>query len=474
LPVARSLKPDLIESISLLDRRRKEDLSELSRYDPGSADETGRPKVWIEGYGCTASMADYEMITGMLKNAGFGIASKEEEGSLNLIVTCSVKDATEHRMVHRIKRFTKSHKPLVVAGCLPKADRSRVEYLNPVASLMGPQSIDRTVEIVRSTLSGQRVIALEDSSFEKVNIPRVRINPAVSIVEIASGCMSKCTFCQTKLAKGWLKSYRMGDILRQIRADVAGGCKEVWLTSTDNGCYGKDIGSDLVELLETCSMLEGDFKIRVGMMNPMYLPSMVDRMIELFATSDKIFKFLHIPVQSGSDRILNKMKRGHTAKSFKDIVRAFRERIEEITIATDIIVGYPSETDDDFEETLSLLRETEPDVINSSRYSPRPGTEAAEARREGRADYPSISLVKKRSEKLHRLSRDITKSRNSFWKGWTGEIIIDEIGGTVVQGRNFAYKPVVVLNRDRLSLGSKIFVRIEDFSNYSLKGVAIS
>jgi tRNA A37 methylthiotransferase MiaB len=135
--------------------------------------------------------------------------------------------------------------------------------------------------------------------------------------------------------------------------------------------------TDLVDLLEKCSNVEGDYRIRVGMMNPMYVPRFLDRLISLYRNNDKVFKFLHMPVQSGSERILRKMKRGHTAKIFLEVVKELRKKIPEITIATDIITGFPSESERDFEDTLSLMEESQPDVINSSKYSPRPGTLAA-------------------------------------------------------------------------------------------------
>jgi threonylcarbamoyladenosine tRNA methylthiotransferase CDKAL1 len=422
-------------------------------------------KVWVEAYGCSASMADYEMIRGLLKEAGYEIASKQSESAVNLIVTCSVKDTTEHRMVGRIKKMTKSGKPLIVAGCLPKADRAKVESLNSSASLIGPNCIDKAPEAVGLALAGVRQVALKDSPIDKVNIPRIRLNSVVSIVEIATGCMSQCTFCQTKIAKGWLRSYRIGDIVRQIRTDIEAGCKEVWLSSTDNGCYGRDMGTDLVELLKACCCIKGDFKIRVGMMNPMYLPGMLERMASLFCENDKLFKFLHIPVQSGSDRILKKMKRGHTAKTFMDAVQAFRGKIPEMTISTDVIVGFPSETEDDFKQTLDLVERAQPDIINISRYGARPGTEAY--RWKGMRIRSQVS--KERSEYLHAHAMRISKARNSIWRDWQGEIVIDEIG-KVIQGRNSAYKPVVISPPDReLLLGERVRVKIYDFSNFSLK-----
>jgi threonylcarbamoyladenosine tRNA methylthiotransferase CDKAL1 len=440
-----TLKPPIIETIPML-RKFKH-------------------KVWVEAYGCSASMADYEMIRGLLKEAGYEIASKQSESDVNLIVTCSVKDTTEHRMVGRIKKMTKSEKPLIVAGCLPKADRAKVESLNSSASLIGPNCIDKAPEVVGMALAGVRQVALKDSLIDKVNVPRIRLNSVVSIVEIATGCMSQCTFCQTKIAKGWLRSYRIGDIVRQIRTDIEAGCKEVWLSSTDNGCYGRDMGTDLVELLKACCCIKGDFKIRLGMMNPMYLPGMLERMVSLFCENDKLFKFLHIPVQSGSDRILKKMKRGHTAKTFMDTVQAFRGKIPEMTISTDVIVGFPSETEDDFKQTLDLVERAKPDIINISRYGARPGTEAYR----WKSMRIRSQVSKERSEYLHAHAMRISKARNSIWRDWQGEIVIDEIG-KVTQGRNSAYKPVVISPADRrLLLGERVRVKIYDFSKFSLK-----
>lgn len=444
----RSLKPRLIPSIKLIKKPQTERQSK---------------KVWIEAYGCSASMADSEMITGLLKEAGYEIASSRKEGGLNLIVTCSVKDTTEHKMVHRIKQLSKTGKPLVVAGCLPKADRGRVELLNPQASLMGPHSIDRTVDVVDSTFAGARLVALDDSASDKVNIPRVRLNPVIGIVEIASGCMSECTFCQTKIAKGWLRSYRIGDIVRQVKADVETGCKEIWLTSTDNGCYGRDNGSSLAELLKECCSIDGDFKIRVGMMNPQYVPEMLDELVDVFYKNDNLFRFLHVPVQSGSNRILGKMKRGHTAELFSKVVRAFRDKMPDFTISTDVIVGFPTETESDLQKTIDLLRDTEPDIVNISRYSARPGTEAAS----WKGVRTSTKVAKERSERLHAVAREVSRKRNALWAGWQGQITVDE-AGKVAQGRNYAYKPVVLAGSSA-TLGSKLQVQVIDYTSLSLK-----
>ena len=444
-------------------------LSEVELYP--SETLGNKKRVWVETYGCSASMADSEIIKGILVRGGYGLSTKPGMSDVNLIVTCGVKESTEHRMLSRITALAKLDKPLVVAGCLPKSDRALLERYCPEACLLGPHSLDKTLDVVNHSIQNKKVIALNDSVTDKVNLPRVRFNHAVSIIQISSGCMSDCSFCQTKLAKGHLRSYRQGDILRQMEYDVADGCKEIWLTSTDNGCYGLDINTNLAELLDAGCKIPGEFKVRVGMMNPMYLPRFMDKLLVILSKSDKLFKFLHIPVQSGSERILRKMKRGHTSNVFRQIVDVFRTAIPEITIATDLIAGFPSETDEDFQRTVDLIEATKPDVINSSKFSPRPGTLASKFTR------VDTSVVKARTKKLHELIRQVSYSRNMQWKGWEGEILVDEVNDKFIQGRNYAYKPVVlddVLPEIKIEgnqlLGKKLTVKVKEVSNFCLKG----
>ena len=420
-------------------------------------------KIWVEAYGCSASFADSEMISGLILNGGHTLAKNISDSDLNLIVTCSVKDATANKMVNRIKKL--KSKPLIVAGCLPKAEKSTVEKFDPHASLLGPNSIGKTLDVINSTLRGKKRIELEDSDVSKVGLPKVRLNPVVGIVEIASGCMSECTFCQTKLSKGNLRSYRIGDIVRQVKHDVGNACKEVWLSSTDNGCYGFDIGADLPRLVSAVGEIERDFMIRIGMMNPMYMPRIRDGLLQSFENT-KVFKFLHIPVQSGSNRVLKEMKRGHTAQVFTDTNDRFRKKFGKFTISTDIIVGFPSESDEDFEETVNLINETRPDVINLSRYSARPGTKAA------KMTQLEMSEVKRRSKIVYELAKQIANERNAEWVGWKGEVLFDESSDGIIKGRNFAYKPVVV--DEDVKLGQKIKVEIIKTTPRGLYGKTLS
>lgn len=420
-------------------------------------------KIWVEAYGCSASFADSEMISGLVVNGGHSLAESQKDSDLSVIVTCSVKDVTAHKMAHRIKKLRSG--PLVVAGCLPKAEQRTVERFSPEASMLGPNSLAKTLDVINSTLNGVRKIELEDTDTSKVGLPKVRLNPTIGIIEIASGCMSECTFCQTKIAKGDLQSYRVGDITRQVRHEIEDGCMEIWLTSTDNGCYGFDIGSSLPELVRAVSEIEHDFLVRVGMMNPMYLPRIRSGLLESFA-SGKVFKFLHIPVQSGSDRVLQDMKRQHTSKAFYEADSAFRKRFERFTIATDIIVGFPTETKEDFARTVELIESTRPDVVNLSRYSARSGTKASQMKQ------IDVAEVKKRSKVVFDLAKKISTERNEEWIGWEGEVLFDERSDGVTKGRNFAYKQVVTDGEAKL--GQKANVRITGAAPNGLYGNVVS
>jgi MiaB-like tRNA modifying enzyme len=460
----QKMKTDLIESITFLKKDGKVNHNYNDQaIEHEMSNRRIKKNVWIEAYGCSANIADSEIISGLLKTQGYNIVKCIEDADLNIIVTCSVKDSTEHKMLHRIKELTSYDKPVIVAGCLTKTEREKIESISAEVSLLGPNSLDKSIESANLALVNKKTVFLENSSIEKTNLPKIRLNKSISIVEVATGCLSNCSFCQTKISKGNLKSYRPGSIITQIKNDIKDGCNEIWLTSTDNGCYGKDINSNLVELLKLCVQVDGNYKLRIGMMNPMYLSDILYDLLSVYK-NEKIFKFLHIPVQSGSNKILRQMYRGHDIDIFKNAVYEFRKSIPEITIATDIIVGFPNETDEDFQQTMDLIADTEPDIVNISKYSQRSGTVSSR--------YKNISSDQKkfRSKILHTLSRDISKKRNSLWKDWVGDIYIDEITDKLIQGRNYAYKSVIINNIKKLDLypGQIIRAKIVDSSQYSL------
>tara|TARA_B100000470_G_scaffold196913_1_gene166681 strand:- start:12 stop:605 length:594 start_codon:yes stop_codon:yes gene_type:complete len=197
----------------------------------------------------------------------------------------------------------------------------------------------------------------------------------------------------------------------------------------------------------------------------MFMPRIRDGLLKSFE-SNKVFRFLHVPVQSGSNDVLNNMKRGHTVETFKNVVRKFRTKFESFTISTDIIIGYPTETKENYEETIELLKETRPDIVNLSRYSKRPGTVAAE--------MPQIDVteVKRRSKQVTELINNISLENNKKWIGWKGDVLFDENLNGQIKGRNFAYKPIFV--NQMSEIGQICTVQVVNATNHSLIGEIVS
>ncbi len=418
-------------------------------------------QFYIESYGCSANLADAEMIGGLLKESSITPVEDPEQADVNILVTCSVKTATSRRMIRRIRELTSSNRPLVVAGCMPKTERQVVEALNPSASLLGPTCIEKTVETVADTVRGVKRVNIEDSRRPKLLLPRMRRNPVIGMVEISSGCLGRCAFCQVKIAKGGLVSYDVRGIVREVEAALQEGCREIWLSSQDNGCYGRDIGMNLPCLLRKILEVEGDFKVRVGMMNPAHIDRFLEDLLAIYR-DERIFKFLHIPVQSGSDSVLRSMRRGYAVEDFVGIVKKFRVEFPFLTLSTDIIVGFPTEGEEDFKQTVDLVREVKPEVVNISRFGARSGTEAA------RMVQLKPQVVKERSGLLHRVGRETALQRNKRWIGWCGEVLVDEEVCGAVVGRNYAYRPVII--REEMPLGKTTCVSVVNATSSCLVG----
>jgi len=356
-------------------------------------------KIYASVYGCPTNIADYEMALGLLKENDFEIVDTPAKSDLNIIFTCVVKNPTEQRMIHLIKKFTKLDKPLIVAGCMPRIEQKLIEKINPLASLVGPDSIEKIVDVTRVTLEGRKVIFIEDLKKPKLCLPRARKNSNIGIIEISNGCLSNCSYCCVKFARGKLFSYPVEKIVEEARQAVKNGCKELWITSQDNSCYGKDIDTSLPELLKEICKIEGKFSVRVGMMNPFHLKEILDEMIHVYQ-NEKILKFLHLPVQSGSDRILKLMNREYAVKDFIEVVEKFRKEILDLFLSTDVIVGFPGETEEDFQKTVELMKKIKPNKINISKFGARPMTEAAKMKQ------LDNKIINERSKLLHELVKN--------------------------------------------------------------------
>jgi MiaB/RimO family radical SAM methylthiotransferase len=290
-----------------------------------------------------------------------------------------------------------------------------------------------------------------------------RKHEIISIIPVATGCIGNCAYCITKLARGDLCSYSEKEIEGAFRK-AASESKEIWLTSQDLGCYGLDINSSLPKLLKRLLNVKGKYFVRLGMMNPGNFKKIRKQLMPLFKNKH-LYKFLHLPVQSGSGRILKAMGRKYNKMDFLGCVRIARSHCPEITIATDVIVGFPGETRKDFEETLSLLSKARPDVVNISRYGKRPGTLAARMQ-----SQLSEAEKKARSRELSSFCRNLFLEKNSSLVGEEFEALVSEKAkGGFFTARTENYRPVLVRSR----FGKFIKVRIMGAHSHFFDGEII-
>jgi threonylcarbamoyladenosine tRNA methylthiotransferase CDKAL1 len=423
-------------------------------------------KVFIKNFGCSSNVADGEVLAGCLSKAEFHLTTTESEADLLIYNTCAVKGPTENRIINEIKHAPKDKK-IVVAGCLPKISFERLLREVHFDGAVGPSVGGEIVDVVTRVLAGERIVDLcNEEKKQSLSLPRQTSNPVVSIVPINYGCLGNCAYCCVIQARGHLRSYSIQEVTERVQKDYASGSKEFWVTSQDTASYGRDIGTDLAELLFALGCLGGDFRVRVGMMTPNLVKDMQSRLIVAFK-AEKVFKFLHLPVQSGDDAVLRCMRRFYTAAEFRETVDAFRADHPDLTLATDIIVGFPGETAVAFENTLRLLEEVKPDIVNVSKFFARPKT-AAWKMKDGLVEKEEI---KRRSTVASELVKRLSANRNLPWMGWTGEILVDEKGkveGSWV-GRNFAYKPIAIKSNDDL-LGKTLKVKVVETLGTYLKG----
>jgi threonylcarbamoyladenosine tRNA methylthiotransferase CDKAL1 len=416
-------------------------------------------QVYVKSFGCSANIADGEFIAGCLSRAGFVVVDDPEDAEFLLYNTCAVKSPTENRIMDILRKAPKD-KRLIVTGCLPLINFERLENEVEFDGVTGPAPGAKIVDVLRRVSSGEKVVSLGEVSQPSLCLPKIPVNPVVSIVPINYGCLGKCSYCCVHFARGQLRSSPVDEVVERVKQDLVSGAKEVWLTSQDTACYGKDIGTGLADLLRRICEVEGDFFVRLGMMNPDHVLGMLDELVEVYKDG-KVFKFLHLPVQSGDDTVLKLMNRRYTVEDFKTVVHAFRAKIPRLTLSTDVICGFPGESREAFEATKKLVAEVQPDIVNVSKFFARPKTAA-----ESLVPLSHMEL-NRRSREVAELSRKISFEKNRAWIGWEGTVLFDERGkGESWMGRNFAYKPVVVKACESL-LGRFVPVRVVDaFSTY--------
>lgn len=377
---------------------------------------------------------------------------------------CTVKGNAGAMKLLRKAASTFPGVPIYITGCAPKDFRE--EAL-------------RAVPHVQFTSLKELEDSAHSANFRNV----LRESPFVGIVNIEEGCLDACAFCSTHLVKGRLHSFAPQTIVDQVQALVNDGCLEIQLTGQDCACYGFDIGTNLAELTQRIlTHVNGNYRIRLGMGNPRHVLGYQETLLDCF-TDNRIYKFIHIPVQSGSENVLKAMNRRHTARDYATLAHAFTERFSKFTLSTDLIVGYPGETDADFNDTLKLLKETRPTVCNITRFVARPGTVAARLET-SKPTHPestinntplattplaiSDDIKHERSAILAEAFQQIALENNREWIGNECIVVTEKQGyraGTTI-ARNEAYRPVAL--QGTFPAGQTLRVRITGAEPFAL------
>jgi len=388
-------------------------------------------KIYLEVYGCTANKSDANLIKGILKKKGYNFVKNIDESDLIIILTCTVINTTEQRMLSRLKYFKKIGKKVVVCGCMASVQTDLIKSVIPNAKILPAQYSYHILDVLKN-----KKINYIDKN--KTLFPKYYENITAPIL-ISEGCMFSCSYCITCLARGNVKSYPIDEIINNINSAISQNCKEIQLTAQDISSYGLNNRSNLGELLENVSKIKGEFRIRVGMMNPYTCLKNLDGIVKGFA-SKKIYKFLHLPVQSGDNDILKKMNRKYSINDFLKIIKKFKKNYPNITISTDVIVGFPTETNKQFQNTIKLLKKVKPDITNITRFSARPYTKAKTMK--GRL---KTEILKDRSRILTDVCNQISKQNNLNHIGKKYIALITEKGkNNTFMGRTENYKPIII------------------------------
>jgi len=391
---------------------REDDDLPCTLQDASALDGLMNRSVHVMTFGCAYNMGDSRKLKEILKAQGCSIVDTPGEAETVVVNTCTVVGSTERRMLRVLSGL--KEKDLYVTGCMP------IVQNDEISSVCSPRII--RPEEIREKYRG--VGTVESSG--------------VGILQVASGCLGSCTYCITRKARGRLKSVSRPEILAEAKKMVDAGARELQLTGQDVSAWGYDIGMNLHDLIKELSKIPGKFFIRAGMMNPSTLLPILDPVIAAFA-SPNMFRFIHLPIQSGSDEILEAMGRHYTASDVVRIVDSFRLKYPELNLATDIIVGFPGETDSQFEESIDLITRLKPNKVNITRYSRRPHT--------AMADRPDTldRLKKDRSRALLRHAEKIYHEINGRFIGEKTRILVTEKvkDGSVIS-RTPAYHNVVI------------------------------
>jgi MiaB-like tRNA modifying enzyme len=412
-------------------------------------------EIYFETYGCTANQNSTEIMKGLVRQAGLNITLNPEFADLIIINSCIVKEPTQEKIRRRVSDLLKQGKKIILAGCMPRLNKKYLQKQD--LFLLDTSHVKNLINLIQdienNTYDSEKYLELRKEI--KASLPKLSNEKFIGITQISEGCLGDCSYCIVKLAKGTLFSYPKDTILDSIKKDLDAGFKEIWITSQDNAAYGNDTGKYLLpELLNEILSLKGNFLVRLGMMNPNNIKKILPELIEIYK-HPKMFKFLHIPIQSGSNKILKSMNRLYTIEEVFQIIKEFKKQIPNITISTDIIVGFPGETKEDFNKTLEAVKEINPEILNRSNFGPRPLTKAAKLKQ------ISPEIMKKRSTELMKLHLQMCKENQKSWINKQANVFVDKKGfNNTYLARSREYKLFAIQSKKNI-LGKFVNVKVK-------------
>lgn len=431
------------------------------------------PKAMVDTYGCQQNEADSEKIRGMLLEMGYALAKDENVADLIILNTCAVREHAEMRVFGNLGALTHTKKAnpsqiIAVCGCMVQAPRVADKIKNSyrhVDLVFGPQLLWKFPEFLEKLLIGSgRIFDTSDSEgaiFE--GLPSSRDSGVKAWLPIMYGCNNFCSYCIVPYVRGRERSRTPDEVLREAQNLVNAGYKDITLLGQNVNSYGVglDTETDFSDLLSEINKIDGEFLIRFMTSHP---KDAGEKLFSTMASCEKAAKHLHLPFQSGSNRILTAMNRGYTREKYLELVKMARSYIPDIVITSDVIVGFPGETEADFSNTLSLVEEVAFDALFTFIYSKRPGTPASEM-----PDRATKEEKQARFDRLLELQNSISAKKHASYVGKTVRVLVDGTDGEMLTGRTSGGRLVRFLGTDRL-IGNYIDVIIDSSNTWALSG----
>lgn len=425
-------------------------------------------------FGCQMNENDSERLAGQLRSLGYESTDHKEQADLILINTCCVRESAEKKIYGKIgemKRLKQENPNLIIgiAGCMAQKDKDKLFKKAPHIDLvMGTHNTHQLTELLRELESSQqKVLAVWDQAERLVpDVPTIRKSTISAWVPIMYGCNNFCTYCIVPYVRGRERSRPVEDIVNEIKQLGADGFKEITLLGQNVNSYGKDSGdTDFAGLLQEIDNIDTIERIRYMTSHPR---NMSEQVVKVVADSKRICHQFHLPIQSGSDEILRRMNRGYTTASYRQLVETIRQKMPHASLTTDIIVGFPGETEELFRETLEFLQEIRFDMAYTFLYSLRSGTPAATM-----ADQIPLPVKKERLKQLMDIQNGISLEINKELQGQTVEVLVEGASKNDahrLMGRTETNKIVIWDQEGTEKIGDLRQVRIMQAQTWLLKG----